>query len=792
MKRNGILEVLKKENISKLVVILFFAMLMIYGCMTFDDYGISSDEPIQRHHSIVMYNDLFLKNETYRTDTINTEELPTLKQYGVQYGVILQLPLVWIEHINDFEMTHLEIYAMRHLYNFLWFFVSAIFFYRLAMILTEGRRYEALLGTLIYVLGPRTLADSFYNIKDALCMALFTISMYYGVMTIRKITIKNVLLFALFSALCTASRIVGGVVVAACMLVLFIKSIADGTWKKIVLGCAVIGMLFVGIFIAITPNAWSDIPGTLIKIIKTFSNYTTWNANVKYFGQWVNALHLPWHYLFVWIGMTVPVVYLAFTALGIVGGTRYCIVNRKNMSDQDNEGWIYLAVFLILVIPFLYVIVVRPVLYNGWRHFYFMYSVIAALAVIGIHFLCESNAKNVVKISGLGFLGATYLFVGTWILKNHPYEYVYYNAWIREYAADHFQRDYWFVTEQEALQYIVDTDERNGIPVFSYQGYTWMFEGTEDDRLVQKTSREAAEYIIADEERFVEEYLFKNVYSITVDGMDIRNVYKRIYDPFKRMVLQLGGAMQEYELNGVLWTKEKLGSQTVYQGTFAETMPTDVFAIIVSNESMLTDDRIEVYVSGDETTWHNMKDFPEFSYQENRLSAECSVHDLKSIRIVCEGDYNVQDWIEVVLCGYISNVKEMDVSNPLVRNITTNVTTDTPTRFMMDADGGTRWTTPAQQTGMNLVVELETVTDVSAVKLELKESPWDYPRSLQIAVSMDGEHWRGLDITTEDNEMFRFDKTTCKYMKFELGEMTEDVGSNWSVYEIRLFSTIAE
>lgn len=789
---NKVLELFGQEKISKLFIVVFFSLLLLYGGLIYDDYGISSDEPIQRHHSIVMYNDLFLKDETYQTLTINTEELPTLKQYGVPYGVILQLPLVWVEHMNDFEMTHLEIYEMRHLYNFLWFFVSVIFFYRLAMVLTEGKRYEALLGTLIYVLGPRTLADSFYNIKDALCMALFTISMYYGVMTIRKLTVKNLLLFALFSALCTASRIVGGVVVAACMLVLFLKSIEDGTWKKIILGCMVMGVLFVGIFIAITPNAWSDIPGTLLKIIKTFSNYTTWNANVKYFGQWINAMQLPWHYLFVWIGMTVPVVYLGFTALGAVNGITYCIKNRKGMSKHENKGWIYLAVFLILAIPFMYVIVVRPVLYNGWRHFYFMYSVIAALAVMGIHALCKVEGKEILKIGGVGLLGATFLWVGAWILKNHPYEYVYYNTWIREYAADHFQRDYWFVTEQEALQYIVDTDQRNGIPVFSYQGYTWMFEGTEDDRLVQKTSREAAEYIIADEEDFVEKYLFENVYSITVDGMDIRNVYKRTYDPFKRIVLQTGGDIQEYELNGVLWTKEELGEQTVYQGTFTETMPTDVLAVIVSDAQMLENGGIEIYVSGDEETWHNMKDFPEFSYQYSHLSAECSVHNLKSIRIICSGEYGVDDWIEVVLCGFVSNVNEMDVSNPLIQNIITNVTTDTPTRFMMDADGGTRWTTPAQQTGMNLIVELEAVSEISAVKLELKESPWDYPRSLQIAVSMDGEHWRALDVTTEDNEMFRFDKTTCKYMKFELGETTEDVRSNWSIYEIRLFSTISE
>ena len=509
-------------------------------------------------------------------------------------------------------------------------------------------------------------------------------------------------------------------------------------------------------------------------------------------GEWVHALELPWHYLFVWIGMTVPTVYLAFSLLGVGNGVRYCLVNRKEMSKNNNKGWIFLALFLILTIPFLYVIIVRPVLYNGWRHFYFMYSIIATCAVIGIHGFAQEKLSNIIKGIGAFSLVASLALTGGWILKNHPHEYVYYNKWIREYAADNFQRDYWFVTEQEAMQYILDNDERTWIPIFSYQGYSWMFDGTEDARFWQTTSREAAEYIIADEERFIEEYLFTKVHSVTVDGMDIRNVYKRTYDSFKRMVLQIGGEQQEYELNGVTWEKSVSGETTVYQGTFTEVMPTDLFAILVSDAKLLEAQQIEVYVSGDEETWHNMKDFPRFERVDTRLSAECSVHDLKSIRIVCHGEIESDQSVEIVLCGYSANVNTMDVSNPVIKNATTNVTTDTPIRFAMDADGGTRWTTPAQQAGMHVVLELKEEMEISGVQLELKESPWDYPRNLQISVSMDGENWERLDTVTDNNEIFRFEPNVCRYLKLELGETQEDVKSNWSIYELRLFSRIAE
>lgn len=226
------------HNKGRLATVLFFALLFLYGCLTFDDFGISSDEYLQRNHSLVMYNDLFLQDKEYKTATVDTTELPSLENYGTNYGVILQLPLVFAEHMNDFEMSYQEIFMMRHLYSFLWFFISAIYFYRLAMILVGGRRLEALLGTLIYVLCPRTLADSFYNIKDALCMALFAISMYYGIRMIRRLSPGTAVLFVLFSALCTASRVVGGVIVAACMLVILLKSIAEGGWKRLQIGRA--------------------------------------------------------------------------------------------------------------------------------------------------------------------------------------------------------------------------------------------------------------------------------------------------------------------------------------------------------------------------------------------------------------------------------------------------------------------------------------------------------------------------------------------------------------------------
>ena len=109
---------------------------------------------------------------------------------------------------------------------------------------------------------------------------------------------------------------------------------------------------------------------------------------------------------------------------------------------------------------------------------------------------------------------------------------------------------------------------------------------------------------------------------------------------------------------------------------------------------------------------------------------------------------------------------------------------------MVDGNGGTRWTTPHQQPGMYFDVILDDSRLVSGAILDLGESPWDYPRNLQIYRSMDGEQWEELVVTAVDDETYQFAPTECRYLRFELGETQEDVDSNWSVYELKLLTVM--
>ena len=88
------------------------------------------------------------------------------------------------------------------------FFKARIFFYKLLLNRFLNNNI-ALVGTLFFVLSPRIYASSFYNNKDLVFLSLATIALYYCFKSLEKINYKNLLIFSIFAAMCTSSRIFG-------------------------------------------------------------------------------------------------------------------------------------------------------------------------------------------------------------------------------------------------------------------------------------------------------------------------------------------------------------------------------------------------------------------------------------------------------------------------------------------------------------------------------------------------------------------------------------------------------
>ena len=189
-------------NYKKISIVLIFSLLLIVGVLNYDDYGLSWDENYHRGNGFVSLNYIrsLLELNIY-------PGFPDFENYfSAQYGVIFDLPMAYLEKlflINDSR----NYFLMRHLINFLIFFISCICFYLLLL-----RRFTfkfAILGLVFFILSPRIFADSFYNMKDLVFLSLFVISLYFSIRFLDKISYKNAVLASLFCSIAVSSRIMG-------------------------------------------------------------------------------------------------------------------------------------------------------------------------------------------------------------------------------------------------------------------------------------------------------------------------------------------------------------------------------------------------------------------------------------------------------------------------------------------------------------------------------------------------------------------------------------------------------
>ena len=157
---------------------IFFTSLFLIGIYSFSDFGIGVDEDNSRVNGFVSLKyifEIFSPDNVFRiNDIIN---VPNINNYSEQgNGVVFDLPAAFLELIFDITNPR-EIYLLRHLINFLLFFTSVFFFYKIIK-----NRYNCyltgIIGAAFLVLSPRIFAQSFYNTKDIFFMSLFIINIY--------------------------------------------------------------------------------------------------------------------------------------------------------------------------------------------------------------------------------------------------------------------------------------------------------------------------------------------------------------------------------------------------------------------------------------------------------------------------------------------------------------------------------------------------------------------------------------------------------------------------------------
>ena len=521
-----------KENFHNILVLINAIILIIFfivGVFIFDDYGVTVDEPIERQTSLVNLKFILTElSHKYIPESLST--LPNLGNYQFSdYGVILQFPTVLFEYFTDFRYDISSIFKLRHLWTFLNFYISVIVF-NLLLYQRFRNRLISLIGTLFLIISPRIFADAFYNIKDLIFLSWFIIGLFFLYRYIHHPTKQNSLILAIVIALAANTRIIGFILlIAACVCLTFAFLTKEINHKEFYINGLILVGLNILLWILFLPSSWENPIIFLIKTLRHFSQNYYENYEL-YLGKFVPSMKLPWHYLPVWIFISTPILYTILFFVGVFFLIKHF---RINGPDQIYD-YVVLGIFTI---SFLLPICLHSTLYTGWRHFYFLYGPFLYLAVLGLSALLSIKNK-IIKSLILGISVGSIIFNGAWMIRNHPYQMVYFNVLVRGKAPDNFERDYWGASSSECLRFIVSQSDDLRINVGDYDaGLTaakFALKKSDRDRIVDDSFGYEAnrmKYLVLNYTRVIGNeksiLFYEPVYKIQADGMNIATVLER-------------------------------------------------------------------------------------------------------------------------------------------------------------------------------------------------------------------------------------------------------------------------
>jgi len=508
----------------KIIVILFFLVFLFIGIKIYTDYGVSWDEGTNRKNGLLSFNYIFKGDDS----------LLTYKDRD--YGIAFELLLIFIEKIFRLD-DHRDIFLMRHLCTFLMFYTGVYFFYLLCKYHFDSWKI-GLLGSLFLILSPRIFAHSFYNSKDLAFLSMFIIGIYTLVKYLDKKTLLRSTFHALTCAILIDIRIVGILVPGLTLLFVCIDSLKSRSIKennkKTIKSFLLYIFLLMFFTILFWPWLWKN-PLNFIEAFKNMGNFR-WDSHVLYLGNYVKSTNLPWHYIPIWIIITTPLFYVFISFVGLYSTIKSKFKSPLNFSNiRKRDDLIFLLWFFL---PLLAVIIRRSVLYDDWRHMFFIYPALLIISLAGLLHLFKFIKK---KFKGQSYkIGCTILI--TIILfslistthsmtKYHPYQNVYFNLLSGTNVKNNFELDYWGLSYRKALEYILKNDTSQFIKVYVANDpeeiNPCILTPNDRDRIKYVEKPEDAKYFLSNYRWHKGDYPYRNeFYSIKVNREKIMVVYK--------------------------------------------------------------------------------------------------------------------------------------------------------------------------------------------------------------------------------------------------------------------------
>jgi hypothetical protein len=476
--------------------IFFFGLYLICGLFLFSDYGISWDEePCRIELGLVNYNAIFHNGKNN-----------LLKSEAKYHGPAYELVLITIERVLPITDTR-TVYLMRHLISFMVFYVSSIFIFLSSLKIFKEYRW-AWISILLYVLSPRLFAESFYNSKDLPFLSFFSISLFTLIKFLEKKNLKWLIIHAAITGFMIDIRILGIIMPLVTAVLLLIGFFRDNQPKKAFLKLPIYILVQFAFVLLFWPVLWDGPFFHLYHAFIEMKKFPQYSA-IRYLGEIITADRLPWHYLPLWMLISIPLASVFLWTAGVISSIFY--LSRFNLRAIKERKYDLLFLFFFFF-PILSVVLLHSVVYDGWRHLYFISAPMVFISTRGAKSIFEELQKIRFKKLPLelekGFLVllfCSFLPSAFAICKNHPNENVYFNIAAEKIfnpIRNNFELDYWGLSYRQALEAILKNDTAAEIHIcvehFPGNLNTQILTPDQRNRLVLHENIAEADYYLAD------------------------------------------------------------------------------------------------------------------------------------------------------------------------------------------------------------------------------------------------------------------------------------------------------
>jgi len=497
-------------------MLLFFAALFI-GLDIYQDYGVAWDEPIQRDLAKMSYDYVTLVNHNL-VDDVNRF-----------YGMGFELPLIYLEKWMGLSDSR-DIYLMRHLVTHIFFLLSLLCFYFLVLRLFKNR-FLACLGFLILLTAPRLYAHSFFNSKDLPFLSMSVIILSVAQLAFEKNKSYWYFLTGVVCGYTTSIRIMGimaGVFILSFLVIdMVIAFSKKGKPLKSIFNLFLFTLGFCLMLYAAWPVLWTSPIKNFVEGYQVMSHYN-WGGYLLFKGEKIPCNNLPWDYFPTWFLISNPELWL-LAGLGGVIWLIVVIIKKPLYFLKNTPGRNFAFYLLSFFIPVIAIVILHAVIYDDWRHLYFVYPPFVLLGLYFIDKLLKLKFAWITKTICLVQLALTFTFM----VKAHPFEQVYFNNLVshkKNYLLKNYELEYWGCGYKQALECLIATENK---PVINI---AWTMNPLMNNLLIlQKRDRKRIDMVEKNPDYIITTYRGVNfgqydslncVFSINVLNSPVLGVYK--------------------------------------------------------------------------------------------------------------------------------------------------------------------------------------------------------------------------------------------------------------------------